>query len=66
LAPTVWTREITHRIAQRFEPGCVWINCAFVNNPAIPGGGYKQSGWGRECGKEALVAYPETKKVFAL
>jgi len=68
LAATVWTRDINkaHRTAQRFESGCVWINCAFVNDPAMPGGGYKQSGWGREGGKEGLDAYLETKKVFAL
>ncbi len=68
LAASVWTRDINtaHRMAQRFESGCVWINCAFVNDPAMPGGGYKQSGWGREGGKEGLDAYLETKKVFAL
>jgi phenylacetaldehyde dehydrogenase len=68
LAATVWTRDINkaHRITQEFEAGCVWINCAFVNDPSMPGGGYKQSGWGREGGEEGLQAYLETKKVFAL
>lgn len=68
LASSVWTRDINkaHYVAQRFEAGCTWINCAFVNDPSMPGGGFKQSGWGREGGKEGLDAYLETKKVFAL
>jgi phenylacetaldehyde dehydrogenase len=68
LAATVWTRDINkaHRVTQQFECGCVWINCAFLNDPSMPGGGYKQSGWGREGGEEGLQAYLETKKVFAL
>jgi phenylacetaldehyde dehydrogenase len=68
LAASVWTRDINkaHYVAQSYEAGCVWINCAFVNDISMPGGGYKQSGWGREGGKEGLDAYLETKKVFAL
>jgi acyl-CoA reductase-like NAD-dependent aldehyde dehydrogenase len=68
LAASVWTRDIgkANLVAQRCESGCVWINCAFLNDPSMPGGGYKQSGWGREGGKEGLDAYLETKKVFTL
>ena len=68
LAATVWTRDINkaHRATQQFESGCVWVNCAFVNDPSMPGGGYKQSGWGREGGEEGMQDYLETKKVFAL
>ena len=43
----------------------VWINCQFVSDPSMPGGGFKQSGWGRELGEEGLNAYLETKSVFA-
>ena len=41
----------------------VWINCYNVFDAAPPFGGYKQSGWGREMGHEALHAYTEVKAV---
>ena len=63
--PGVWTRDITkaHRIAHRLRAGTVWINCYNVFDAALPFGGYKQSGWGREMGHEALDNYTETKSV---
>jgi acyl-CoA reductase-like NAD-dependent aldehyde dehydrogenase len=51
------------RAARRaFEDG-VWINCYNVFDASLPFGGYKQSGWGREMGHEALEAYTEVKAV---
>ena len=44
-------------------PGTVWINCYNVFDAALPFGGYKQSGWGREMGHEALHAYTQVKAV---
>jgi len=41
----------------------VWINIHNFNDVALPFGGYKQSGWGREMGGEALHNYLETKAV---
>jgi phenylacetaldehyde dehydrogenase len=41
----------------------VWINCYNVFDASLPFGGYKQSGWGREMGHEALEAYTEVKAV---
>jgi phenylacetaldehyde dehydrogenase len=41
----------------------VWINCYNVFDAALPFGGYKQSGWGREMGHDALEAYTEVKAV---
>jgi phenylacetaldehyde dehydrogenase len=67
LASAVWTNDINkaHYVAKKLQAGFVWINCAFVSDPSLPGGGYKQSGWGRELGREGLDAYLQTKSVFA-
>lgn len=65
LAAAVWTRDISkgHRIARKLRAGNVWVNCYNVFDAALPFGGYKQSGWGREMGHEALNLYTETKAV---
>ena len=52
-----------HRTARELRAGTVWINCYNVFDAALPFGGYKQSGWGREMGAEALDNYIETKAV---
>src|SRR5208282_2469653 len=63
LAAGVWTRDIkkAHRIASLLRAGTVWINCYNVFDAALPFGGYKQSGWGREMGHEVLEQYTEVK-----
>jgi phenylacetaldehyde dehydrogenase len=65
LAAGIWTRDISkaHRIAAALRAGTVWINCYNVFDAALPFGGYKQSGWGREMGHEVLEHYTETKAV---
>ena len=67
LAAAVWTRDISkaHRVAEKLRAGTVWINCYNVFDAALPFGGYKQSGWGREMGHEALEMYTEVKAVCA-
>jgi phenylacetaldehyde dehydrogenase len=65
LAAGVWTRDINkaHQVASKLRAGTVWINCYNVFDPALPFGGYKQSGWGREMGHEVLELYTEVKSV---
>ncbi len=67
LAAAVWTRDVSHahRIATALRAGTVWINCYNILDAALPFGGYKQSGWGREMGHEALELYTEVKAVCA-
>ncbi|MGF1544452.1 MAG: aldehyde dehydrogenase family protein [Parvularculaceae bacterium] len=67
LAAGVWTRDIAkaNRVANRLESGTVWINCYHVFDAALPFGGYKQSGWGREMGEAVLHNYLEQKAITA-
>ena len=66
LMATVWTRDPArgHRVAARIKSGTVGINMPYTAFPGIPFGGYKQSGFGRELGLEALELYLETKSVI--
>jgi len=65
LGAGIWTKDISkaHALAKKLRAGTVWINCYNVFDAALPFGGYKQSGWGREMGHEALNAYTEVKAV---
>src|ERR1700736_3702053 len=67
LAAGIWTRDIqkAHRLASQLRAGTVWINCYNIFDAALPFGGYKQSGWGREMGHDALELYTEVKAVCA-
>jgi phenylacetaldehyde dehydrogenase len=65
LFASVWTRDVrvAHRLARRIKAGTVGVNAHFIHDPAMPFGGFRQSGWGRERGAEALELYQETKSV---
>jgi phenylacetaldehyde dehydrogenase len=68
LAAGIWTKDISkaHRVAEKLRAGTVWINCYNIFDAAMPFGGYKQSGWGREMGKDALELYTEVKAVCTM
>lgn len=68
LAASVFTRDIgkAHSIAKRLKAGTVGINTHHVLDPALPFGGFKQSGWGREMGWNAIELYTDLKSVGAL
>jgi acyl-CoA reductase-like NAD-dependent aldehyde dehydrogenase len=65
LAASVWTRDVStaHEVAAQIKAGTVWINCHNAFDTALPFGGYKQSGWGRELGEGAIAEYTQTKAV---
>jgi len=65
LGAGVWTRDVSkaHRVASALQAGTVYVNCYNVFDPALPWGGFKQSGWGRESCPEAIDLYTEVKTV---
>ena len=66
LAASVWTKDVSamHRLAAKLKAGTVWGNCHAVIDPALPFGGFKQSGIGREQGRQGIEAYTELKTVI--
>jgi acyl-CoA reductase-like NAD-dependent aldehyde dehydrogenase len=66
LAAAVWTKDIkkAHRTARMLQAGTVWINTYGLYDNAMPFGGLKQSGYGRELGRQGLLEYTQTKSVW--
>jgi len=66
LAAAVWTRDIkkAHNVSRQLRAGTVWINTYGLMDAALPFGGYKSSGFGRELGKHAIEHYTEVKTVW--
>jgi acyl-CoA reductase-like NAD-dependent aldehyde dehydrogenase len=66
LAGAVWSKneEKAEELAKKIEAGTIWINEYHLLNPGMPFGGYKQSGLGREMGKEGILAYLEVKHLW--
>jgi phenylacetaldehyde dehydrogenase len=64
LGAVVWTKNLSaaHRLAKKLKAGTVRVNGGGLD-PALPFGGFKQSGWGRENGREGIEAYTELKSV---
>lgn len=66
LAAAVWTRDVSkaHRIVRELKAGTVWVNTYNLYDPALPFGGFKESGFGRDQGRDALEKYTQTKSVW--
>ena len=66
LAAGLWSRDVgrVRRMADRLQAGTVWANCWGDTDAAVPFGGIKQSGYGREMGREAISLYSQTKAVW--
>jgi len=65
LGASIWSRDVSlvHRLAPRIRAGTVWVNCHNVIDAALPFGGFKESGWGRENGMDAVRSYTENQTV---
>jgi len=66
LAAAIWTGDLNKalRLARRIRAGTVWVNDTQASPTEAPGGGFKQSGIGRECGPWGIEDYVELKHVF--
>ena len=66
LAAAVWTRDVAkaHTIAQQLRAGTVWVNTYGPTDSRSPWGGFRDSGFGRELGRQALDLYTEYKSVW--
>ncbi|WP_368680284.1 aldehyde dehydrogenase family protein (plasmid) [Rhodococcus opacus] len=66
LAGGVFTRDVgtAHQLAARIRAGSVWVNTYHALDPAVPFGGFKMSGFGKEGGSEHLDEYLDTKTVW--
>lgn len=65
LGASIWSRDLSrvHRLIPKIKAGTVWVNCHNLIDPALPFGGYKQSGLGREMGRAVIDLYTENKSV---
>ena len=65
LVAYVYTRDMARglSISERLEFGMIGLNRGLVSDPAAPFGGVKQSGLGREGGKEGLLEFQETQYI---
>jgi 5-carboxymethyl-2-hydroxymuconic-semialdehyde dehydrogenase len=66
LGSGVWTTNVSkaHQVARALRAGSVWVNCYQAMDPAVPFGGYKMSGYGRESGKQHVEEYLNVKAVW--
>jgi len=65
LGASVWSNDIrtVQRLVPKIKAGTVWVNCHNMVDAAMPFGGFKQSGFGREHGRVAVEMYTELKSV---
>jgi aldehyde dehydrogenase (NAD+) len=62
----VWSRDVgtAHKVAHAIKAGTVWVNSYLVLDAAVPFGGYKMSGFGKELGLQSLEPYLDVKSVL--
>ncbi len=65
LSAYIWSRDVSivHKLARKIKAGTIQVNGGVGLDPAVPFGGYKQSGWGRERGRDGIESLTETKAV---
>ena len=65
LAASIWTKDVSKvfKLSKKLRAGTVWVNCHNILDATMPFGGYKQSGWGRELGREAVYSCTESKSL---
>lgn len=68
LGASVWSNNLSkvNELVPQLKAGTVWVNCHNIVDPAMPFGGYKQSGMGREMGQAVIDSYTELKAVCML
>ena len=66
LGAGLWTSNLgrAHRMGRALRTGSVWVNCYNALDPAVPSGGYKASGWGREYGPNHLEEHLNVKSLW--
>jgi aldehyde dehydrogenase (NAD+) len=66
LSAGIWTQDLSraHTLTRRLKAGTVWVNCYNQFDAAVPFGGYKASGFGRELGRQSLELYTGDKAVW--
>jgi len=66
LAASIWSNDLArvHRLIPKIKAGTVWVNCHNILDNAMPFGGFKQSGIGREMGRAVIDLYTESKSVI--
>ncbi|MNJ37035.1 Phenylacetaldehyde dehydrogenase [compost metagenome] len=66
LGASIWTNDLSKalRMIPRIESGMVWVNMHTFLDPAVPFGGSKSSGIGREFGSAFIDAFTELKSVM--
>ena len=62
----MWTQDVSkaYGLACSLRAGSVWVNCCQAMDPAVPFGGCKMSGYGRESGKQPVEEYLNVKAVW--
>lgn len=65
LGANIWSQNVNtcHTLAEEINAGTIWTNCYFVLDPAMPFGGFKESGIGKEIGEEGFTMYTESKSI---